>query len=84
MNWCDVTTPRSSAAARSRPHAQEPFGNSGSSTPRHATRYRGENVTRPAQAVDAVTAKTLAADPDYSLADVIPNDNDSVRPVHLD
>jgi hypothetical protein len=30
-------------------------------------------------AVDAVIAKTLAADPDYSLADVIPNGNDTVR-----
>ena len=30
-------------------------------------------------AVDAVLAQTLAADPDYSLADVIPNGNDTVR-----
>jgi Dolichyl-phosphate-mannose-protein mannosyltransferase len=30
-------------------------------------------------AVDAVLAKTLAADPHYSLADVIPNSGDSVR-----
>jgi len=30
-------------------------------------------------AVDAVLAETLAADPDYSLADVIPNGDDSVR-----
>jgi len=29
--------------------------------------------------VDAVLAQTLAADPDYSLADVIPNGNDTVR-----
>ena len=29
--------------------------------------------------VDAVLAKTLAADPDYSLADVIPNGDDTVR-----
>ena len=29
--------------------------------------------------VDAVLAKTLAADPDYSLASVIPNGNDTVR-----
>jgi len=29
--------------------------------------------------VDAVLARTLAADPDYSLADVTPNGNDSVR-----
>jgi hypothetical protein len=29
--------------------------------------------------VDAVLAKTLAADPHYSLADVIPNGNDTVR-----
>ena len=30
-------------------------------------------------AVDAVLAQTLAADPDYSLAEVIPNGNDTVR-----
>jgi hypothetical protein len=30
-------------------------------------------------AVDAVLARTLATDPDYSLAEVIPNGNDSVR-----
>jgi hypothetical protein len=30
-------------------------------------------------AVDAVLARTLAADPDYRLADVIPNGNDTVR-----
>ena len=30
-------------------------------------------------AVDAVLARTLAADPDYSLAAVIPNGNDTVR-----
>jgi len=30
-------------------------------------------------AVDAVLARTLASDPDYSLAEVIPNGNDSVR-----
>ena len=29
MSWCDATTPRSSASARSRPHAQAPSGNSG-------------------------------------------------------
>ena len=30
-------------------------------------------------AVDAVIARTLAADPDYRLAVVIPNGNDTVR-----
>jgi Dolichyl-phosphate-mannose-protein mannosyltransferase len=30
-------------------------------------------------AVDSVLAQTLAADPDYSLAEVIPNGNDTVR-----